>query len=76
MTGPQHYLRAEFLLKQATTKDHQEGELIAMMSAAQAHATLALAAATVGLAHDTSPHAGSSLNADEWTPALTDTKEN
>ncbi len=46
MTGPEHYTRAEQLVR--TVRDgHQEGtDVAAILAAAQVHATLALAAAT------------------------------
>ncbi|MEU3899766.1 hypothetical protein [Streptomyces sp. NPDC045251] len=46
MTGPEHYRRAEELLR-STRDGHLMGEVCAqILAAAQAHATLALAAAT------------------------------
>jgi hypothetical protein len=46
MTGPEHYTRAEQLLREVRD-GHQEGtDVAAILSAAQVHATLALAAAT------------------------------
>lgn len=46
MTGPEHYLRAEQLVR-AVRDGYQEGtDVAAILSAAQVHATLALAAAT------------------------------
>jgi len=45
MTGPEHYVRAEQLLREVRD-GHQEGtDVDAIIAAAQAHATLALAAA-------------------------------
>ena len=46
MTGPEHYTRAEQLLREVRD-GHQEGtDVVAILNAAQVHATLALAAAT------------------------------
>lgn len=46
MTGPEHYIRAEQLVRQVRD-GHQEGtDVAAIIAAAQVHATLALAAAT------------------------------
>lgn len=46
MTGPEHYTRAEQLLREVRD-GHQEGtDVAAILAAAQAHATLAQAAAT------------------------------
>lgn len=46
MTGPDHYTRAEQLLREVRD-GHQEGtDVAAILSAAQVHAALALAAAT------------------------------
>lgn len=46
MTGPEHYTRAEQLLREVRD-GHQEGtDVAAILAAAQAHATLALAAVT------------------------------
>ncbi|MFE1849925.1 hypothetical protein [Streptomyces sp. NPDC059489] len=46
MTGPEHYTRAEQLLREVRD-GHQEGsDVAAILTAAQVHATLALAAAT------------------------------
>lgn len=46
MTGPEHYTRSEQLLRE-TRDGHQEGtDVAAILTAAQVHATLALAAAT------------------------------
>ncbi|MFI6251457.1 hypothetical protein [Streptomyces sp. NPDC051016] len=46
MTGPEHYVRAEQLLREVRD-GHQEGtDVTAILAAAQAHATLSLAAAT------------------------------
>ena len=46
MTGPEHYTRAEQLLREVRD-GHQEGtDVAAILAAAQVHATLALAAAT------------------------------
>ena len=46
MTGPEHYIRAEQLLREVRD-GHQEGtDVAAILAAAQAHSTLALAAAT------------------------------
>jgi thioredoxin-like negative regulator of GroEL len=46
MTGPEHYTRAEQLLRQVRD-GHQEGtDVAAILAAAQVHATLAQAAAT------------------------------
>jgi hypothetical protein len=45
-TGPEHYTRAEQLLRE-TRDGHQEGtDVAAILAAAQVHATLANAAAT------------------------------
>ena len=46
MTGPEHYIRAEQLLREVRD-GHQEGtDVAAILSAAQTHAALALTAAT------------------------------
>lgn len=46
MTGPEHYTRAEHLLREVRD-GHQEGtDVAAILAAAQVHATLALTAAT------------------------------
>jgi hypothetical protein len=46
MNGPEHYTRAEQLLRE-TRDGHQEGtDVAAILTAAQVHAILALAAAT------------------------------
>lgn len=46
MTGPEHYTRAEKLLREVRD-GHQEGtDVAAILAAAQVHATLALATAT------------------------------
>jgi hypothetical protein len=46
MTGPEHYTRAELLLREVRD-GHQEGtDVAAILAAAQVHATLASAAAT------------------------------
>jgi hypothetical protein len=46
MTGPEHYIRAEQLLREVRD-GHQEGtDVAAIIAAAQVHATLAQAAAT------------------------------
>lgn len=49
LTGPEHYRRAEDLLKEATdpAKDQTEGERSRILAEAQVHATLALVSATV-----------------------------
>lgn len=48
MTGPQHYERAEDLLKQATdNRDRPEQERTRLLAEAQVHATLALVSANV-----------------------------
>jgi hypothetical protein len=46
MTGPEHYTRAQKLLREVRD-GHQEGtDVAAIIAAAQVHSTLALAAAT------------------------------
>lgn len=46
MNGPEHYTRAEQLLREVRD-GHQEGtDVAAILAAAQVHATLALTAAT------------------------------
>lgn len=46
MTGPEHYARAEQLLREVRD-GHQEGtDVAAIIAAAQAHSTLAVAAVT------------------------------
>jgi hypothetical protein len=46
MTGPEHYTRAEQLLREVRD-GHQEGtDVVAILAAAQVHATLAVTAAT------------------------------
>lgn len=70
MNGPKHYAAAEFHLnaaEEAAADSHAEQYNLAR---AQVHATLAQAAATIDHAHDTTPHTGSTLNADDWTPVL------
>ena len=48
MTGPQHYERAEDLLKQANDhRDRPEQERTRLLAEAQVHATLALVASNV-----------------------------
>lgn len=69
MTGPQHFAEAERLLAEADTSDHAYAAQA--LARAQVHATLAQVAATIAHAHDTTPHTDSTLNADDWTPALT-----
>lgn len=52
MTGPEHYVRAEQLLREVRD-GHQEGtDVVAILAAAQVHATLADAAATALSAPD------------------------
>ena len=52
MTGPEHYTRAEQLLREVRD-GHQEGtDVAAILAAAEVHATLALAAASVLSAPD------------------------
>lgn len=46
MTGPEHYRKAEVLLKTAVKNFRLDRDTSAALAAAQAHATLALAAAT------------------------------
>jgi hypothetical protein len=46
MTGPEHYLEAERLLKSAADNFLRNGNPGSALDAAQVHATLALAAAT------------------------------
>lgn len=48
MTGPDHYREAERLLERATAKATEPRAFAEMVGAAQVHATLALAAATLG----------------------------
>jgi hypothetical protein len=52
MTGPEHYRKAERLLERATDpqRRHLHLEQREAMAAAQVHATLALAAATIAAA--------------------------
>lgn len=57
MNGPEHYAKAEGLLENARTNVGKDGPLLhsadvrlALVTAAQAHATLALAAAQVDAA--------------------------
>jgi hypothetical protein len=53
MTGPDHYLEAERLLRQAALdQDMKAADRDRFIAAAQAHATLALAAATAVVADD------------------------
>lgn len=66
-TGPQHYAQAQSLLNQARRAGYED---LAVLAAAQVHATLAQVAATIDHAHDTTPHTGSTLNADDWTTVL------
>lgn len=59
MTGPEHYAEAERLLRMVdipVTKIRSEAAAGAL-SAAQVHATLALAAATVAIDGNEMPHA-------------------
>jgi hypothetical protein len=62
VTGPQHYLQAEQLIRQGL--DEMDPEMrVSLVAAAQAHAPLALAAATA----DNDPELGQSANArNEW----------
>ncbi|MER5694879.1 hypothetical protein ACWDBO_31215 [Streptomyces mirabilis] len=46
MTGPEHYLESERLLKSAADNFLRHGNAGSALAAAQVHATLALAAAT------------------------------
>ncbi|MEU0207407.1 hypothetical protein [Streptomyces canus] len=59
MTGPEHYIRAEQLLREVRD-GHQEGtDVAAILAAAQVHATLAHGAATaMGTALDGEPESG------------------
>ncbi|MGW4075921.1 hypothetical protein ACWELB_20825 [Streptomyces asiaticus] len=56
MTGPEHYREAERLLAEADNIAEQGGDMGEMIAAAQAHATLALAAATAQAALIDSEH--------------------
>jgi hypothetical protein len=47
MTGPEHYRKAELWLALADRDDEESEYVMAARAAAQVHATLALAAATV-----------------------------
>lgn len=52
MTGPEHYRRAEQLLREVRD-GHQEGtDVAAILAAAQVHATLAHTAATALYSHE------------------------
>lgn len=46
MTGPEHYLRSQELLHEASGDDNEYAWAALMIAGAQVHATLALAAAT------------------------------
>lgn len=66
MTGPEHYREAEKLLALDEVIHKEGGDPGDILQAAQVHATLALAAATVGL----SSRAGSTSKDDsEWRDA-------
>jgi hypothetical protein len=64
MTGPEHYVRAEQLLREVRD-GHQEGtDVAAILAAAQVHATLADAAATALV--DETPRSDSFSNYRAW----------
>lgn len=67
MTGPEHYLRAERLIRQGL--DESDPVLMAnLLAAAQVHATLALTAATA----DNDPEYGQSTSVrTAWRPLIT-----
>ncbi|MDI5965807.1 hypothetical protein [Streptantibioticus silvisoli] len=71
MTGPEHYLEAERLLCDATDNDGDitatSERITATLTAAQVHATLALAAATAGQLADRYVGDGDHINA--WRTA-------
>ena len=72
MTGPQHYRRAEQLLREVRD-GHQEGtDVAAILAAAQVHATLASAAATAMNDFGTDEHGGGMPLPDlnEWREAV------
>lgn len=49
MTGPEHYRQAEQLVDDALNLELDAVDVVTMVAAAQAHATLALAAATIAV---------------------------
>lgn len=78
MNGPKHYAEGERWIRIAEEHHHQTGrepnraeKANSAALIAAAHFSAAQVAATVDLAHDTSPHEiGTGLNADEWTDAI------
>lgn len=71
MTGPEHYIRAEQLLREVRD-GHQEGtDVAAILAAAQVHASLAHAAVTaMGAALDGEPESGlPQRDAEAWYAA-------
>jgi hypothetical protein len=65
MTGPEHFTRSEQLLREVRD-GHQEGtDVAAILTAAQVHATLALAAATALATPDRSSAPRNATN--EWS---------
>lgn len=69
MTGPQHYQAAEALLEESgKVADVYSAEQVLLIGRAQAHAALALAAATIDAAYGSM-----SIDADKaWTIAMED----
>lgn len=73
MTGPEHYREAERLLSDSTyAGDGIDGEELSRLLAAQAHATLAVAAATMDAADmNATVHGGATTpNSREWDKAI------
>lgn len=72
MTGPEHYREAELLLKSAADNFLRDGNAGSALAAAQVHATLALAAATIEQAATIQLHAlgSTSLAVEEWAAVL------
>jgi thioredoxin-like negative regulator of GroEL len=72
MTGPEHYTRAEQLLREVRD-GHQEGtDVAAILAAAQVHATLADAAASALI--DETPRSDCFDNYRAWQQVAGDTK--
>jgi hypothetical protein len=77
MTGPEHYLEAERHLKSAADNFLRDGNPGSALAAAQVHATLALAAATVEQTATLQLRTlgDTSLAVDEWAEVLAKTNE-
>lgn len=66
MTGPEHYREAERLIEEANHVGHEDPQRgVGIIAAAQVHATLAFAAATVTGLND-----HPACDWDEWRPAV------